>query len=139
MASSITTDIWKGGGEPPGSGASGGRPGGGRGASRRASLTGLMVLLAAVVMFFAALSSAFIVRRGLSSDWEHTQLPGIIFLSTAVLLASSAVLEMARRALKAGQRENFNRLWIGGSVLGVVFLCGQYAAWLQLRAQGIYL
>ena len=54
MASSITTDIWKGGGEPPGSGDFGGGPG--RGASRRASLTGLMVLLAAVVMFFAALS-----------------------------------------------------------------------------------
>src|SRR5437763_13226928 len=137
MASSITTDIGKGGGLPPEHGDSGGGPD--RGASRRASLTGLMVLLAAVVMFFAALSSAFIVRRGLSSDWEHTQLPRIIFLSTAVLLASSAVLEMARRALKAGQRENFNRLWIGGSLLGVVFLGGQYATWVQLRAQGIYL
>ena len=53
MASSVTTDIWKGGGEPPGSGESGGGSGG-RGASRRASLTGLMVLLAAVVMFFAS-------------------------------------------------------------------------------------
>src|SRR2546421_13119735 len=130
MASSITTDIWKGGGEPPGSGDFGGGPG--RGASRRASLTGLMVLLAAVVMFFAALSSAFIVRRGLSTDWEHTQLPRIIFLSTAVLLASSAVLELARRALKAGQRENFNRLWIGGSLLGVLFLGGQCATRLPI-------
>ena len=98
-----------------------------------------MVLLAAVVMFFAALTSAFIVRRGLSNDWEHTQLPRIVFFSTAVLVASSAVLELARRALKAGQRERFNRLWTAGSVLGVIFLAGQYAAWLQLRAQGIYL
>src|SRR6266567_8286237 len=138
MASPITTDIWKAGGEPPGGGDFGGGSGG-RGASRRASLTGLMVLLAAVVMFFAALTSAFIVRRGLSSDWEHTAMPRVLFLSTTILLASSAVLEMARRALKAGQRENFNRLWIGGSLLGLVFLGGQYATWLQLRAQGIYL
>ena len=138
MASSITTDIWKGGGgSPPNRDDSGGGPG--RGASRRASLTGLMVLLAAVVMFFAALTSAFIVRRGLSNDWEHTQLPRIVFFSTAVLLASSTVLELARRTLKAGQRESFNRLWTAGSVLGVIFLAGQYAAWLQLRAQGIYL
>ena len=138
MASPATTDIWKGGGEPPaGGGFDGGS--GGRGASRRASLTGLMVLLAAVVMFFAALTSAFIVRRGLSNDWEHTQMPRVLFLSTAVLLASSAVLEMARRALKAGRRESFTRLWTAGSVLGVVFLACQYAAWLQLRAQGIYL
>jgi cytochrome c oxidase subunit 3 len=139
MASSITTDIWKGGGEPPKRDDLGDGGSGGRGASRRASMTGLMVLLAAVVMFFAALTSAFIVRRGLSSDWEHTQMPPVVFLSTVVLLASSAVLELARRALKAGQRERFNRLWIAGSALGVVFLGGQYAAWLQLRAQGIFL
>src|SRR5438874_10011541 len=114
MASHVTTDIWKSGGEPPpGGGFDGGS--GGRGASRRASLTGLMVLLAAVVMFFAALTSAFIVRRGLSSDWEHTAMPRILFLSTTVLLASSAILELARRALKAGQRERFNRLWTAGS------------------------
>src|SRR2546421_3231756 len=137
MASSITTDIWKGGGEPPGSGDFGGGPG--RGASRRASLTGLMVLLAAVVMFFAALTSAFIVRRGLSNDWEHTQLPQVLWLNTAILLASSAVLEFARRALKAGQREGFNRLWTVGSALGVLFLAGQYAAWRHLTTQGIYL
>src|SRR5262245_55266335 len=105
MASSITTDIWKGRGEPPGDGDFGGRSGG-RGASRRASLTGLMVLLAAVVMFFAALTSAFIVRRGLSNDWVHIGLPPIIGLNTAVLLASSAALEFARRALKAGRRES---------------------------------
>src|SRR5205814_9687034 len=137
MASSITTDIWKGGGEPPGSGDFGGGPG--RGASRRASLTGLMVLLAAVVMFFAALTSAFVVRRGMSNDWVSTEFPPVLWVNTAVLLASSAVLELARRSLKAGKRESFNRLWIAGSALGVLFLIGQYAAWRNLAAQGIYL
>ena len=139
MASSVTTDIWKGGRQPPGDGSGGGDGPGGRGSSRRASMTGLMVLLAAVVMFFAALTSAFIVRRGLSNDWISTRMPGVIWLNTAALLASSAVLELARRALRAGRRENFNRLWIAGSALGVLFLAGQYAAWLELRAQGIYL
>jgi cytochrome c oxidase subunit 3 len=139
MASSVTTDIWKGGGPPPGPGTGGGDGSGGRGSSRRASMTGLMVLLAAVVMFFAALTSAFIVRRGLSNDWISTRMPQVLWLNTAALLASSAVLEMARRALRAGRRENFNRLWIAGSALGVLFLAGQYAAWLELRAQGIYL
>src|SRR5213593_886612 len=108
MASSVTTDIWKGGDQPPGQGGFGG-DGSGRGASRRASLTGLMVLLAAVVMFFAALTSAFIVRRGLSNDWIHIGLPRIVWLNTALLLASSVALELARQALKTGQREMFNR------------------------------
>src|SRR5262252_6948120 len=130
MASSVTTDIWKGGGQPPG-GSGGGD--GGRGASRRASMTGLMVLLAAVVMFFAALSSAFIVRRGLSNDWVHTEMPVVLWFNTGVLLASSVALELARRALKAGKRETFNRCWILGAALGVIFLLGQYAAWLNLR------
>src|SRR5262249_42185280 len=110
-----------------------------RGASRRASLTGLMVLLAAVTMFFAALTSAFVVRRGLSNDWQHIELPHVLWLNTAILLVSSVVLEFARRALKSGQRESFNRLWTAGSALGVCFLLGQYIAWRQLSAQGIYL
>jgi cytochrome c oxidase subunit III len=137
MASSVTTDIRKGGGQSPG--FRGDDRSGGHGATRRASFTGLMVLLAAVVMFFAALTSAFIVRRGLSDDWIHTQVPPVLWANTAVLLASSVVLELARRALKAGKRESFNLLWIGGSALGVVFLTGQYQAWRQLSAQGIYL
>src|SRR5579863_7186819 len=138
MASSITTDIWKGQGPPPGDINYGGGEGpGGRGVSRRASMTGLMVLLAAVVMFFAALTSAFIVRRGLSNDWVSTRLPGVLWFNTLVLLASSAMLEMARRALKGGRRDAFNRLWAAGSALGVLFLGGQYAAWLQLREQGV--
>src|ERR1700674_3453705 len=110
MASSVTTDIRKGGNQPPSFG--GGDGSGGRGASRRASFTGLMVVLAAVVMFFAALTSAFIVRRGLSDDWISTQFPPLLWVNTAVLLASSLVIELARRALKAGKRESFNLLWI---------------------------
>src|SRR5438445_4944632 len=123
MASSVTIDKWKGGDQPPGQGGfRDGDGSGGRGASRRASLTGLMVLLAAVVMFFAALTSAFIVRRGLSNDWESTALPSILWLNTAALIASSAALELARRAIRAGRRESFNRLWMIGSAFGLLFL-----------------
>jgi cytochrome c oxidase subunit III len=141
MARSVTTDIGKGQWPAPPAGWDFGGDGdgsGGRGVSRRASMTGLMVLLAAVVMFFAALTSAFVVRRGLSDDWQHTQLPQLLWLNTVVLVASSAALEMARRALKAGRRESFNRLWMAGTGLGALFLGFQYVAWLQLRAQGIY-
>ena len=112
---------------------------GGRGASRRASITGLLVLLAASVMIFAAFTSAFFVRRGLSNDWVNTPLPRILWVNTVVLLASSVVLELARRALRAGRRAAFNRYWTGGTVLGALFLGGQYVAWRQLNDAGIYL
>src|SRR5207253_8269574 len=43
------------------------------------------------------------------------------------------------RSLRSGHRIAFNRLWTAGTVLGALFLCGQYLAWRQLNAQGFYL
>jgi cytochrome c oxidase subunit 3 len=141
MARSITSDIIGGRRAPPSARDFGGGDGdgGGRGASRRASITGLMVLLAASVMLFAAFTSAFFVRRGMSNDWVDTPLPRILWANTAVLVASSLALELARRALRAGRRAAFNRYWTGGTILGALFLGGQYAAWRQLNDAGIYL
>jgi cytochrome c oxidase subunit 3 len=138
MAGSVTTDIQKGSGPPPPAEDFGGGGGGGWGVSRRASLTGLMVLLAASVMLFAAFTSAFVVRRGLSNDWISLPLPRILWFNTAVLMSSSAALELARRALKSGRRTDFNRFWTGGTALGLLFLVGQFAAWRQLQAAGIF-
>ena len=74
------------------------------GASRSASFIGLFVMLAASMMVFAALTWAFVFRRGLSGDWASMPKPPILFVNTAVLLASSCALEVARRALNAGIR-----------------------------------
>ena len=140
MPGSITTDIIGGrGAPPPATGFGGGDDSGGRGASRRASITGLLVLLAASVMLFAAFSSAFFVRRGLSNDWVNTPLPPILWINTGVLVASSIALELARSALRAGRRAAFNRYWTGATVLGALFLGGQYLAWRQLNDAGFYL
>jgi cytochrome c oxidase subunit 3 len=108
------------------------------GASRGASFIGLYVLLAASLMVFVALTGAFVFRRGLSGDWASMPKPQILFLNTAVLLASSFALEMARRALRAGLRSKFNAWWSAGAVLGVLFLLGQALAWQQLKDLGIY-
>ncbi len=138
MPSSITSDIIR----PPAPPARGGFGGGGGsdgwGASRRASMTGLMVLLAATTMAFAAFTSAFVVRRGISNDWVPTALPHIVWVNTAILLISSALLEFARRALKAGRRSAFNGYWTAGTVLGAFFLAGQAIAWMQLKAAGVF-
>jgi cytochrome c oxidase subunit III len=140
MPGSSSTGILTGTGRPPiPPPLSGDDDSRGRGASRRASFTGLMVLLAASVMLIAAFTSAFVVRRGLSDDWVTMPLPRILWANTAVLLASSLVLELARRALKSGRRSAFNRFWTAGTVLGLVFLAGQYVAWQQLYQAGIYI
>jgi cytochrome c oxidase subunit 3 len=138
MPGSLTHDILQGPPPPidPGWG-DGGDPDS-RGSSRRASFTGLFVMLAASTMVFAALTSALVVRRGLSDDWISMAKPSILWLNTVALLASSFALEVARRALRSGVRGKFNIWWTVGTGLGVLFLAGQWVAWQQLKSAGIF-
>lgn len=126
----------------------GGRDGGGEesGGQRRkppvprsAYFTGLLLGFAAILMFFVALASSFIVRKGLGSDWRSFALPSLLWGNTAVLLASSFAVERARRRLRQPAPAGFGAWWSAGLLLGVAFLAGQVAAWLQLAAQGIFL
>jgi cytochrome c oxidase subunit 3 len=110
-----------------------------------ASSSAIWVGIAAISMSFAAFTSALIVRQGALSDWRHIAMPSILYLSTTLLLASSATLEVARRKIAAfmGGREA-NRtsplLWLFVTLgLGLLFVVGQYVAWLQLRSRGLYL
>jgi cytochrome c oxidase subunit III len=108
------------------------------------SKTGIWVLLAAVSMTFAAFTSALIVREGGATDWHHLVLPRILFLNTLALLGSSATLELTRRRIAVfmgGPRthdESPSRWLYVTMFLGIVFVAGQYVAWLQLRAEGLY-
>ncbi len=107
--------------------------------------TGIWVGLSAIAMTFAALTSALYVREGAATDWHHIVLPPILFFNTLALIASSITLELGRRRVASFMRgEESNRstpmLWLQLSMLlGVVFVVGQYLAWLNLRAQGLYL
>ncbi len=68
-------------------------------AAGAASSTGLIAGLAAVTMLFAAFSSAYIVRRGLSSDWRPLDLPHNIWVSPlAVVLGAAALMWGHRRS-----------------------------------------
>jgi cytochrome c oxidase subunit 3 len=105
--------------------------------------TGIWVGVAAITMTFAAFTSAMVVRRGSAPDWRHFSIPGILYLNTLILVASSVTLEMARRRFRAfgngivGSAPAL-RAFYGTFALGCLFVFGQYAAWLQLRSEGIY-
>jgi len=107
--------------------------------------TGIWVVLASITMTFAAFTSALIVRQGGATDWRHLTLPPILYLNTLVLIASSITLEAARRQLgayMAGSRDQAAApsRWLYVTLcLGLLFVAGQYVAWLQLRAQGLFL
>jgi cytochrome c oxidase subunit 3 len=110
-----------------------------------ASSSAIWVGIAAICMSFAAFTSALIVRQGSSNDWRHITLPSVLFLSTLLLLASSVTLEVARRRvasfMSGGDAQiAASRFWLYLTLaLGLLFVAGQYMAWLQLRSQGLYL
>jgi len=107
--------------------------------------TAIWVAMAAIGMTFAAFTSALIVRQGSALDWHHLTQPRVLYWNTLVLLASSVTLEISRRRVATfmgGDKTSVANpaLWIYVTLaLGVVFVAGQYAAWLQLRAEGLYL
>ena len=107
--------------------------------------TGIWVGIAAIAMTFAALTSALIVRRGSGTDWNPIALPPILYFNTAILVLSSLTLELARKRVGAfirGQGVTRGQAlgWLSATFgLGLVFVVGQYVAWLQLRADGLYL
>lgn len=109
------------------------------------SKTGIWVVLAAISMTFAAFTSALVVRQGAAMDWHHLTLPRILYFNTLVLLASSVTLEMSRRriAVFMGGARNVDlkpARWLYFTMLlGVVFVVGQYMAWMQLQSEGLYL
>ena len=99
---------------------------------------GMWVAVAAILMMFAALTSAYVFRAG-ARDWRPIEIPALMWASTAVILASSATFEIARRSSKREDADRY-RLWLRVSLaLGALFLAFQLLAWRQLVAQGIYL
>jgi cytochrome c oxidase subunit 3 len=135
------TDAGRGGGAgiPAGGDDDGGSGGGFPGVPQRAYFTGIALGLGAILMFFMALTSSYIVRKGLGGDWQPVTLPSILWFNTLALLASSGTVELARRQLNAGESVAFRRWWMVTTALGAVFLVGQLRAWRLLVAAGVYL
>ena len=109
------------------------------------SSTGIWVVLFAISMTFAAFTSALVVRKGSSLDWRHMTLPSILYFNTLLLVTSSVTLELSRRRVATfmgglkSQVPNPARWLYVTLFLGLLFVAGQYLAWLQLSAGGLYL
>lgn len=108
------------------------------GTTRRIYRTGMFLALLAITMMFVAFTSAYIVRGGLSNDWQPIELPRLLWLNAGLLLLSSVTIEEARRALNSGLRAACNGWLTVTTVLGAAFLGGQVLAWKELAAHGIY-
>jgi len=130
---------------------------------RRARM-GLVIAMTPIVMLFTSFTAAYLIRRGfLSFDasdgayvriWVPVLLPWTLLLAnTAVLIASSVTIELARReitreaalaplqsipGISLGDERRFPWLALT-SVLGLLFLAGQLFAWSKLSSTGFHL
>jgi len=100
---------------------------------------GMLVALAATVMLFTSLTSAYIVRASTANDWSRLPVPPLLWLSTALILTSSATLEIARRGLQHARLSLYRRWLAFTTALGFAFLVSQITVWRQLSGQGIYI
>jgi cytochrome c oxidase subunit 3 len=116
-----------------------------RSAADGASRSGVWVAIFAITMSFAAFTSALFVREGSEVDWTHLVLPPILYANTVVLLLGSLALVMASRAVNAHSLLDSHAVkavmgWLITTLaLGLLFIAGQYEAWRQLAAQGLFL
>ena len=116
-------------------------------APRKGSESGIWIALFAITMSFAAFTSALFIRQA-SADWTHLAVPPILFVSTAILLVSSFTMEMSRRGFDGKSTSQMSQVNERGRglillsitlFLGLAFVSGQYLAWRQLAAQGLFL
>jgi cytochrome c oxidase subunit III len=130
---------------------------------RRARL-GLAVAMTPILMLFGTFTVAYLVRRGylafelnsqsFVSTWLPIRLPwSVLLLNTAILIASSVTMELARRAITrqaalapvrsipgVSLGDEREMPWLAlTTCLGVLFLAGQFYVWRQLGAHGFHL
>ncbi len=135
----------RGGGPPdrgPGDRGGGGDGDGGSPDPRYVPGAGLFAMrfvLVSVLALFVTVGIAYYLRSQSPVNWQHIRVPRMLWLSTAIILASGWMLEAARGAFERGEKARHMRwleLTAGG---GLAFLGCQVLALRELAGQGIYL
>ncbi|NOT50961.1 MAG: heme-copper oxidase subunit III [Chitinophagaceae bacterium] len=96
----------------------------------------MWVAIGSMVMMFAGLTSAFIVKSN-QAGWKTINIPGVFWISTAVIIASSITVQMALRSFKQREMNQYRFLTGLTLVLGAAFVVLQWIGFQQLWEQKI--
>jgi cytochrome c oxidase subunit 3 len=80
----------------------------------------LWVAIGSIIMMFAGLTSAYIVKSNQAS-WQAIEMPKVFWYSTATILVSSLMMQMALRSFKQREMNQYRLLIAGTFLLGVIF------------------
>jgi cytochrome c oxidase subunit 3 len=92
--------------------------------------------MASILMMFAALTSAYLVRQA-AGNWQEYQVPSIFYISTIVLLSSSACVHYAYSAFGKGKKNKYQIALTFTFILGMAFIVLQYYGWNALYNIGV--
>jgi heme/copper-type cytochrome/quinol oxidase subunit 3 len=100
---------------------------------------GLKLFLASLSVLFAASLVAYILIRSIARSkglvYGSLHMPGLLWISTAVMVASSFTIHAATRAIRENRRSAFRRDMLTTALLGMAFLVIQMPSlYLVLRA-----
>jgi cytochrome c oxidase subunit 3 len=96
------------------------------------------LLAGAAFVLFAAITSTLLARRW-QPDWQPVRLPAVVWVNTAVLMASSASVGAALRKARQGEMAGARGYLAAAVGAGAAFLAGQGLAWRQLLASGVHM
>ena len=103
-----------------------------------AALLAMRFALLSITVLFLTVGIAYFARSRSPVNWQHIQVPHLLWLSTALILASSWTLESARGCLARGNTSRYVR-WLEITLgIAVAFLASQIFALQELAGQGIY-
>ncbi len=112
-------------------------PSRGQGVSSRR--LGMRLFLLSLGILFTACLIGILVIRLRSDQWPppgSPELPGGLWISTAILAVLSTLLVLAVRAARAGRASETSRLLAASTALGVAFLAAQTSNWIAMVGEG---
>lgn len=95
----------------------------------------LALFLVVVGIIFSLLGVTYFLRMELG-DWVPLADPAMLWVNTAVLIASSVFFQWALLACRRDDRPVARKTFMVGGMLALLFIAGQLAVWQQLDSGG---
>ena len=97
-------------------------------------------LLLVVLMTFGGLIGAYVViSTNGAAEWQPFALPIQVWLSTGLIIASSATYHIAKRALFNDNYSKTRKFLVATTALGAAFIASQILVWMALVDRGFYM
>lgn len=98
----------------------------------------MWVAIGSIIMMFAGLTSAYIVKRS-QAGWVMIELPGIFWLSTLTILASSVTMYLSVKSFRDRNHPRYKQWLLATAFLGAAFLIMQVVGFKQYKDMDIRL